>query len=751
MRGRAMPTVDDVIEGDRAAAWGNVIGRFGDPIRMALVNDVIARTLDYFGELQGSGRIAKPHRVLQEALANLPFSPDKSILEQVPDLTAWHENSTGLAERFPDMAGTSLLDLGCGTGYLGGWLAQNGVGYVGVEPSVDLIRLAQADDRLSGSTLIERTIRQFCDEDALEAAAPTLISIIAVLDHLADPEGTLRALFSLLERRDWLNVPILALSFDPDFFVPGLPAHSILEIEADSYGAREKLRVRDPAEWEEIFSVTGFHLLEQRPVHISALPRPLAEHLQTRHEEVFADSAFRVPPRQGPFYFWLLCPRLMKIEKRSTQTLSGGVGIDTVVETYPGDEVLDVLGNLGSRLYRLASGEAFFESPDTKRMAFRPGDYFGQLETSGNYVSSRILGKLGVTGGSTIETARNRDVLRHVGASDDLADKIFLSMLRHFDSVRFVPFASPKRKTKKRQTGVFSSTTHDMRDVRNYAACLLHACSTAVADPLSGAYRSRMVVELSDKDLKRFVHGPQANREDDVLKVGPSFVQANVVDCFSPYLLEQNMLECPIQPLTDDPKDKHNPLHVGWQVARYLDYHFPSEDADGTGDDIYPLALAISAFLGSDGDLEKFKTDFYDRVRSEDEDDDVDRKLQSKKLPKGAVAICDFIIEQILLCPNEDDAQRARSFLNQLLEHFNFNKKGEYYRELGLADLVVVRDAWALVACVLDEPELWEWSTAVKGPGPYMAEGNQRSRMIAYFQECISYLGAKAGFATSPW
>ena len=727
-----MQTIDYVIEGDRAQAWADTIGRFGDPIRLALVNDVVARTLDYFKGLPASKRIAKPHRVLQQALADLPLSADSSIMAQVPDLTAWHQDAALLAQRYPRLAGSSLLDLGCGNGYLGGWLAPNGVAYVGVEPSAELIARARGDERLAGSTLIERTIRQFCDEDAYPGAkAPTLISIIAVLDHLADPEGTLRSLFDFLARRGWLNVPILALSFDPDFFIPGLPGRSVLEIEVDSYGKSETLQVRDPAEWEEIFSVTGFHLLEQRPAHISALPHPLSEHLQLRHKEVFAASPFRVPPRQGPFYFWLLCPRLMKIAQRSSQALGRGIAINTEVENYLVNDVLDVLGNLGSRLYRLTSGEAYFESPDTKRMKFRPGDFFGQLETSCNYVSSRILGTLGVKGSSTVETARNRDVLEHVSGSDDLADKIFLSMLRHFDTVRFVPFVSAKRKTKKRSTGVFSSTSHDMRDVRNYAACLLHACSKAVPNPLSGLYRSRIVIELSDKDIRRLVHGPQARREDHVLKVGPSFVQANVIDCFSTYLLEQNRLEPDIRGLADDPKDRHNPLHIGWQAARYLEYHFPAEDADGTGEDFYPLALAISAFLNSDRDMELFKSDFYERVSLEEEEppsDGTQSRLKSKKFPKGSAALCDYIVEQLLCCTDESGVQTVRAFLDQLLEHFNFNKRGLFYHELGLSDLVVVRDTWALVACVLDKPELWEWSRAeteppLHGPGGVSGRG----------------------------
>lgn len=749
-----MQTADDVIEGARAHAWGRTIGRFGDPIRMSMVNDLVARALTYFKRLPSTARIARPHRLLQEALADLPVLSDKSILDQVPELTAWHENSAALAQRFPTLDGASLLDLGCGNGYLGGWLAENGVSYVGVEPSLDLMKLARDDERLSESSLIQRTIRQFCDEDLYPSTSPpTLITIIAVLDHLSEPEDTLRSLFAFLARRGWLNVPILALSFDPDFFVPGLPARAVQGIEADSYGEREELRLRDPAEWEEIFSVTGFHLLEQRPVHISALPHPLAEHLQRRHSEVFADDIYRVPPRQGPFFFWLFCPRMMMIESKSSQPLSGDSLIDIEIQSYPTDEVLDVVGNLGSKLYHLQKGEAYFESPDTKRMTFARGDFFGQLETSGNYVSSRILGHLEIKAGSCIETARNRDILRHLSTSGNLSNHIFLSMLRHFDSVRFVPFLSPKRKTRKRTTEVFSSTSYDMRDVRNYAACLLHACSKAVANPLSGRYRSRILVELSDWDIKRLVHGPQADREDDVLKVGPSFVQANVIDCFSPFQFEQDRLEPDIREFTDDPKGTHAPMHVGWQAASYLEFHFPGVDADGSGDDIYPLALAISALLGSDRDTERFRSDFYDRVRHETDEPPsaTEPKLESKKCPKGAEAICDFIVGQIVSCSDEGEAYKVRAFLSLLLNHFRFKAMGDYHRKLGLSDLVIVRDIWALVACVLDEPELWEWSAAEEAPGPYMRNPNQTPRLVAYLQECIGYLGEKAGFSTSPW
>ncbi|MBK7659639.1 MAG: hypothetical protein IPJ28_10995 [Betaproteobacteria bacterium] len=149
-----------------------------------------------------------------------------------------------------------------------------GVCYGGVEPSPDLYKAALRDERLGNASLVQKTIRDYCNHDSCAFAdAPTLISIIGVADLLADPEGDMGALFDFLARRKWLNVPLLVATFDPDFFLPGLPIHDDVRLTSAHYGVNETLRIRDPAVWETLFVNCGFHLLEQRPLHISSMPR----------------------------------------------------------------------------------------------------------------------------------------------------------------------------------------------------------------------------------------------------------------------------------------------------------------------------------------------------------------------------------------------------------------------------------------------------------------------------------------------
>ena len=758
---------DDVIVGERAKAWHNAIGPYGDPLRMILVNRLVARALNQFGREGRGQRITETQTLIQEWIGTLPVSAVGKVEDLAKQLTAGHADADSLLAELPSISGTSLLDLGAGNGYLGGWLQSLGVRYTGVEPSRDLNAQARKDPRLAGAELFETTIHEFCRDDLYPYdEPPTLITLIGVIDHLSDPETSLRALNEFLAARDWLHVPVLVATFDPDFFLPGLPERDRERQTSAFYGLTENLSVRDPAIWEELFANSSFHVLEQRPLHISGLPDALSNHLQTLHEEVFelgragtyrshdvaaqAGKA-RVPPRQGPFYFWLLCPRVA-----SCHALTYGAAAPEAnprqVESFKTQEVLAVVGNLGARIYRVVEGSAYFSSAETGRMDFGPETLFGQLESACNYVSSRVLGDLMVAPGSQLETMESRQLLHQLVQSQKLPDQLFLSLLRHLASVQFVPFVSAKR-ADERLSKVLTSRKYNWRLVRNVAASLLHASANAVSSLPSGSYRSRVVIELGRDEICSFVYGPNYNREGaNLIEVIPALVQSNVIDSFSCYLLDATGTQDNVSEIGDVSDQTFSPLNIGWQAARFVEHQFPPLDGEGSVKDSYPLALAISAILDSRGAREALK----DELSSGNDSERRDRRqagrterAATRAVPKSQLELQDYAIG-LVDCP-EAQRDQLRKFLTTVAKAFGNQKAKDFSEKHGLSSFIVVRDLWALMACLLDRETMWKSSVKEVGPFQYVTQPNQRPRIIAYIQECIAHAGRQAGFDDSPW
>ena len=758
-----MLDTDDVIVGQRAKAWCKVIGGYGDPHRMIVVNKLVACVLNHFGGEGGRERIAKPHALIQKCMANLSAAEIKPIEAQVQDLVNAHKDTCSWTAEFPSLKGTSLLDLGSGNGYLGGWLSTLGVRYTGVEPSADLHQAAKGDRRLAEASLFQATIRHFCENDSDQLVeAPTLISIIGVIDQLADPEDSMRSLFDLLARRKWLHVPVLVATFDPDFFLPGLPIRDFVLQTAAHYGVTEPLGIRDPAAWEELFVSSGFHLLEQRPLHISGLPPALSAHLHALHECIFASnaSAFdgeaggerttmaRVPPRQGPFYFWLLCPRNVSIERR----VAGATAlVPSYVERVAKDVPLSVIGNLGVRVFRLIEGSAFFDSPETGPMFFCRNDIFGQLEASCNYVASRILGTLATSADSRFETTESRKILSHLETSSSFSDELWLSLLRHLISVQFAPYISGQRSDKLRNkvlTGSYSRS-----HVRNIAACLLQEAAKMVPDASSHGYRSRILVEIDVDQIRKFIYGHRANREAEslLMEILSELVQSNVIDSFSAYRLEESNAQEKIEDLEDKTENRLEPLHIGWQTARFIHHCFLLHEAEQP---FIRLAQAISAFLGSPIDSESFQTEWKKDNQSAINDHQMvggGGRPKTRPMPKYPKALRNHVVD-LVQC-SEEECERLRCFLDKLRWGFTYHHKNkEFSEKYGLSRFVVVRDIWALLACLLDKGDMWNTgSKKRKEAKDYMSQKEQKPRIIAYIQECIAYAGRQSGLDKCPW
>ncbi len=755
-----MKNFDDVIKRERAKAWENVIGHYGDPIRMTVVNWLVARALDYFGSEGGRNRIAKPHALIQKSIAALSVAYNEPIDTQNEKLIAKHLDRSSLAKEFPSLARTSLLDLGSGNGYLGGWLSKHEVKYTGVEASAELHKAAKRDKRLANASLVQATIRDFCKSQEYQRdTAPTLISIIGVVELLADPKEDMGLLLDFLARRKWLNVPILVATFDPDFFLPGLPIRDDEYYTAAHYGVNEKLRIRDPAVWEELFVDCGFHLLEQRPLHISSMAPALSTHLHELHERIFASNTSvsygntgnmaRVPPRQGPFYFWLLYPRNATIGSRVETPLP----MSHHVEVFEQSEVLSALGNLGSRVYRVIEGSASFESPETGRMDFGKNALFGQLETSCNYVSSRVFGMLSTAKDSQLEVINSRQVLDYLNQSKHFTNELFLSLLHHLSTVQFTPFVSAKRSDTKRMSKVLTGRGYSLQLVQNIAACLLQASANAVPGASSASYRSRILVELGGVQIGKFVYGQHVKREADKLfDILPELVQANVIDCFSAYMLEHSGAQEEFNQIEDVPEKGIGPLHIGWQAARFIHHGRLVRDAKEEDEDISGLALAISAFLGSKNDRSEFKKhwDRMNEIELHDHEQSGGRgHAKTKPMPRTKQEHRNYAVE-LVQC-SEKEREKLSIFLDRLHVGFDYNEKSGFAKDCGLSRFMVVRDIWALLACLLDEADMWNTSKKKINLVDYVKQETQKPRIIAYIQECIAHAGRQSGLDIRPW
>ncbi len=759
--------VDDVIVGRRADAWRNVVGRYGDPFRMIVVNKLVARALNHFSDRRGSRRITEPHTLILESIAALSVDSKLPIEVQMPALVEEHTDIRRLAEEFPSLAGTSLLDIGSGSGHLGGWLSTLGVQYTGVEPSAELHLTAQQDPRLARAkaNLFQVTLRQFCEGNlGDQIATPTLITIVGVLDHLSAPEDDMRTLFDFLARRDWLNTPVLVATFDPDFFLPGLPTCDFVRQEAAHYGVPEVLGIRDPATWEELFVNCDFHVLEQRPLHVSGLPPSLSSHIQAVHKSLFEVSesklddlqmlvpgnADRVPPRQGPFYFWLLCPRNVKIKRQIVSSSGIADPEPTRLETFSQNEALSVVGNLGPRVYRLKEGRAYFESPETGRMEFGQNALFGQLETSCNYISSRVLGSLTVDAGTQTLSTASRHVLRSLTSSVRFADELFLNLLHHLSSVQFTPFTSTRKSSSTSASKVINGTPHRPQFVCNVAACLLQTSANKVGSALSSAYRSRILIELGEDELAEFVFGPKASREaDKFLAIFPELVQANVIDSFSAHALEISGAQTNLDS-EEWSESAVGPVHIGWQAARYLHRFFAMSEATRGAIDIEEVALAISAYLGSDRDRTAFKIALHEQNQAELRNHgqaETEGKPKTVALPRTVADWCAHVVE-LVECA-EKDHERVRLFLETLRSAFDHNDKANFARKYGMSRFIVVRDIWALLACLLDAGNMWNTAKSrVRPVTEYARQDEQQPRIIAYIQECIAHAGRLSGLAS---
>jgi SAM-dependent methyltransferase len=95
-----------------------------------------------------------------------------------------------LAEKFPNRG--TLVEIGCGLGYLLNFFKQDGWDAVGIEPNAGLCMCARRD---LGLTAIDGTL----EEAKLETGSVTVATMMHVIEHVPDPLATLREVHRILK------------------------------------------------------------------------------------------------------------------------------------------------------------------------------------------------------------------------------------------------------------------------------------------------------------------------------------------------------------------------------------------------------------------------------------------------------------------------------------------------------------------------------------------------------------------------
>lgn len=559
--------------------------------------------------------------------------------------------------------------------------------------------------------------------------APDLIAVAGAEETGWTPQELVARLDRLVSELPHDEVPILVATRDPDYNVAALPRHNKVEV-APEMARGTRVFAWDPAEWEFAFARGGFSVIEQRPVHLRGLPDSIATILFGEHARLVHCEGY-CPPRQGPYYFWLIVKRAGTATQDVVE-FNWSEPVEVPVEYLKaegGSSSLELQGNLLSRVHFVRDGQAEFKcKPAHIEMVFSEGTIFGQLELSGNYAAGRVLGWLGPTRDLTSGVAASADLRQRLRPTEDLGDLLFTSLLQHMDSIRFDSFISAGKATNN-VSRVFPGIKEER--VRNCAAVLLQKWSHKIARLPETAYRSRVQFCIDEAAVTKHIYG-RTNRSQsagEIVAVMKQFAAAGIIDSFSAPSVRYSQ-----DTLGDDECDAQK-LHIGWIAARFLDHHFPLSDETIRQQRFYDLALIISAALGFQDDLLTIRNN-RDR----------------KQFPSNRAGKIFYITEELgkHSALDQADIRKLNAFLNAVVNELHFSGDSKMQQSLDLSHFVVLRDIWALLACLLDAPEMWRWDASASIRHERSSLPWKESATV-FLQELVSYLGAEAGFADSPW
>src|SRR6266702_729887 len=176
-------------------AWTKIIGEEGDLYRLNLINPIVLQLLNILINLQHKERCDRPrcigdacrHKCREQDYKNSRWSGFYNALSNFinSDINAMTAKQSTYE--------STILDLGCGEGYLGRLLAKHfNIDYLGIDISPQLIEIASSNPTLCNirkSTICYKVddLEHINFKSNYPEEPPGLILMVTVLDHIADP------------------------------------------------------------------------------------------------------------------------------------------------------------------------------------------------------------------------------------------------------------------------------------------------------------------------------------------------------------------------------------------------------------------------------------------------------------------------------------------------------------------------------------------------------------------------------------
>src|SRR4029077_13926119 len=454
------------------------------------------------------------------------------------------------------------------------------------------------------------------------------------------------------------------------------------------------LMVRDPAEWELIFANAGYHLLDQRPIHLASLPLPLLSYMLKVYAGQFRSPAGppdRIAPRQGPFYFWVLVPR----KKSAGRARAGDTHSPTKQGLWQYDkaETIEVCGNIGSHVYRAIDGVANLVISDRFNLPFAKGFLFGQMELSQNNFSSRILGPLTASEATVLDAHRIFELkarLQSRAKQGDFGNELFLSMIAHLDEISFLPFINAKpdsRDSSLRPTDASEVVRTGVKSrVRNYAAVILNSC--ARQSQLNGsAYKARLLIRLPYRAVQDHVyHEPKRqNTDEPLMNTLLLLIQNNIVDCFSARLVnafvEQGGIQQSVEDKPSEELENGDYFHLGLIAALHVRRALGGNSANF---DLETVAIGISGVLGNILDLNRYRSRLSEEAAVELRATGKRVSVPLAPTPKHLIAW----LERTAGPFPADLSDRISRYITRLRMEFGYRDR-EHYQRKGYSNYIV--------------------------------------------------------------
>lgn len=378
-----------------AEAMASTEDAYGDTDRLKIINPAllfaISRVEGWIKSAGTSGRVRTRTGVDPKAKATGPLLSPLESLDPVALATiALRDEAAQYSALLSEdnRKQLSILDLGCGEGYLGRLLAAHrSVSYRGYDFSPPLIEIAK---RLrKGNSQLKY--------EGHDLEAPTLdcradvVFLVLVLEQLRDPAPILRRIVAsagpgTLCLAVTLNGHSDRIPLNNDERFPG-GAVKRWSVSLPGDCGVGRVNIRSFAELHRLFSDSGLLVHE-----VAALPEPLAPESPPESESPLLPSEPQPPHRPSPFTLWVLSsagkfgppPPASAFASTPLSCLDAGqqralAAASHTLEVGAGKPIL-TSATYGGRLFIVMRGTAETYGDSGPRWTFNQGQLFGDLE-----------------------------------------------------------------------------------------------------------------------------------------------------------------------------------------------------------------------------------------------------------------------------------------------------------------------------------------------------------------------------------